>query len=129
MSIIIITDIPITNVTGDGELIKKLQAGESVNISCTSVGAPVPTIRWTFNGVNITHFDQTETNYTDYVFTEVITGPSTRASTITPGSSMSTLHILNFQSENEGIYECIGSNIGTSVTLSDSALVSVLFLS
>lgn len=98
--------------------------GDSFDISCASIGAPVPNIRWTFNG-QTTRFTQTD-SFTDYVISmrrNVMTvNNSYLEATVSPGVAESTLHIRNFQSHDEGIYKCIGSNAGSSITTSSSAI-------
>ena len=74
--------------------------GNNVNINCSSIGSPTPTVRWTFN--NSITFNQTD----------VVTHPQRRSNrVVTPGRVISTLYIVNAQyPTNDGVYICIGSN-------------------
>lgn len=122
-----------TTRTMDGntfELYNPLER-ENFDISCTSTGAPLPSFRWTLNG-QATRFIKTD-SFTDYVITfrNVTTVPSFhrqyQEAVVSPGVTESTLHIQNFQSRDEGIYECIGSNIGRSTSASSFARIYVFF--
>ena len=74
--------------------------GESINISCTSAGVPVPSITWTFNG-QLTNFSQTDTIIENQ------------------GYVVSTLHIVHARYElHDGVYQCAGSNYGADPTKS-----------
>ena len=74
--------------------------GESINISCTSAGVPVPSITWTFNG-QLTNFSQTDTIIENQ------------------GYVVSTLHIVHARYElHDGVYQCAGSNYGGDPTKS-----------
>ncbi len=74
--------------------------GNDVNINCTSIGGPTPTVRWTFDNSNT--FNQTD----------VVTSPQRGSDrNVTLGRVLSTLHIVNAQyPANDGVYTCIGSN-------------------
>ena len=99
---------------------------QSVNITCTSSGAPLPTIRWTHNGSDEIPFNHTE----EAVDFEVqLKGYIFLSATLTRlGIVRSTLHIQNIHyPDDEGEYACIGSNIGTRIraTSSDSFTLRV----
>ena len=91
--------------------------GGSVDISCTSLGVPVPTIAWTFNGMK-----------TPYRQTDSSTQPVIRRyGESTPGRVVSTLHIVNpSYPANDGVYVCTGS-IHAGVQ-SSSALITLQIL-
>ena len=96
---------------------------ESVNISCSATGVPVPTITWIVTN-QLSPFIQTDMS-TDYSVT--ITGASATLDTVViPGSVVSTLHIVNprYPTHN-GVYECIGTNTNGMSTTSSSSTISV----
>ena len=73
--------------------------GGSVNISCTSIGSPVPTISWTLNN-QITRFNKTDLSTEPSV---AVTTPSNFA--VTDGVAESTLQIVNAQyPADDGVY-------------------------
>ena len=93
-----------TSVSSGTDDVLTVIEGESVDISCTSTGAPVPTISWTFGDL-MTSFRQTDSP--------------------TPGSVVSTLHLVNTSyPAHDGVYVCTGSN----VLMSSSASITVLVL-
>ena len=98
----------------------------SVNISCTSSGIPVPAITWLSPNKSISSHQQSDlyTSYSANFDTDYNV-------TATPGSVVSTLHIVNAQySVDAGEYECIGftSHAG-DMLLNSSAMVTVRLLS
>ena len=94
--------------------------GRSVNISCTSIGEPVPTISWRFNNL-ATPYLQTDSTTNHRV---VLTKGSPE---ITPGSLESTLHIVNTTyPADEGVYTCFGSQQGLRGSASAMITVQVL---
>ena len=122
-----------TFVTSNGRGIDFVtpREGQNIRISCTSTGAPLPSIRWARNSQNITLLATTDT-FTDYVITLTNVTESQnllayQEATVSPGRTVSTLDIENFQSEDEGIYECIGSNTGKTITAYSSAMIYVFF--
>ena len=74
--------------------------GNDININCTSIGGPTPSVRWTFN------------NYSTFNHADVVIPPQRGTdSGVTLGTVISTLHIVNAQyPSNEGVYTCTGSN-------------------
>ena len=94
--------------------------GGSVNISCTSIGSPVPTISWTLNN-----------QMTRFTKTDLSTEPSVAVTTllnfaVTDGVVESTLQIVNTQyPADDGVYVCTGSNTHDGVTTSTSAMITV----
>lgn len=83
-----------------------LMEGESVNISCTSTGLPVPTISWMLNN-QTTPFNKIDTLNDIYEI-------------------MSTLHIVRAQyPAHNGIYECIGTSTHNEVSSTDSIMITV----
>ena len=97
--------------------------GDSGTISCRSVGAPVPSITWEFNN-QTTGFEQTDTMTP---FQTSITGTAgNRDIDLTPGSIVSTLHIVSARHpDHDGVYTCIGTNGGDLTVASSNALVTV----
>ena len=100
--------------------------GESVNLACTVTGAPLPTIIWNFKGMNETRFRQTDSSigvdlmHTTFRSTDFLGLPYNRT-VVVPGIAMSTLHIENMTyPEDDGVYNCIGSNTGFSITATSS---------
>ena len=78
-----------------------------MNISCSSVGVPVPTITWRHNN-HTTGFNQTDLiTPVDILYNN----QRTLITSVTSGRVTSTLHIVNIQYlEHHGVYECIGDN-------------------
>ena len=97
--------------------------GDSVDISCRSVGAPAPSITWEFNN-SITIFEQTD-SVTPFVAS--FTGSAgNRVVHLTPGNIVSTLHIVSARyPDHDGVYTCIGTNSDDLSIASSSASVSV----
>ena len=97
--------------------------GDSIDISCRSEGAPVPSITWEFNNT-ISTFEQTDT---ETMFTATLTGGAgDRGADIVPGNIVSDLHIVSARyPDNDGVYTCIGTNAGDLAVASSSALVAV----
>ena len=106
---------PNTTVSsGAGEV--NISEGESVNISCTSTGIPIPSIVWTLNNQPVP-YDQTNIS-TDYNINGF--------NKVTPGAISSTLHIVNAQyPANDGVYTCTGSYNHAGTPVRDSAVVIV----
>ena len=94
--------------------------GGSVNISCTSIGSPVPTISWTLNN-QMTRFTKTDLSTEPSV---AVTTPPNFA--VTDGRAESTLQIVDTQyPADDGVYVCTGSNTHDGVTTSTSAMITV----
>ena len=94
-----------TTVNG-GASVVTVSEGGSVNISCTSTGVPAPTITWRLNNQTVP-FSQTDMTTP----TDVKIDINFMVDTITDGSVVSTLHIVNAQyPAYDGVYECIGDN-------------------
>ena len=87
--------------------------GTNVNITCISIGVPLPTISWTFNG-HATQFDQIN-RFTDFIISD--------DGTDTQGNIVSTLQIVDVQSPTEGEYVCTGSNTDEAMTSTMVTLV------
>ena len=94
-----------------------------MNISCRSVGAPVPSITWQFNN-QTTVFEQTSIVVQ---FKASLTGdPGNRILDLTPGNIESTLHIVNASyPDHDGVYTCIGTNADDLTEATSSAFVTV----
>ena len=88
--------------------------GQSVDVTCTATGAPRPTVRWTFNGQNVTQFNQTVQLIQMRV--RIMNESNFLSASVRDGYAISTLHIVNIQPSDEGVYMCIGSNTGSAVT-------------
>ncbi len=99
---------------------------QAVNISCTSTGLPLPTIRWTFNGSDEIPFNHTDIS-TDFVPRDTM-GDFYQSPylIISHGNATSILHVKNIRyPEDQGVYKCIGSNTGTSITATSSATFTI----
>lgn len=83
--------------------------GESVDLTCISVGIPVPTVTWLFRRQQLT---------SDHIHETVEDFQMINSSTYHPGTIRSTLRIVNAQNSDEGVYECINSN-----TFSETSIV------
>ena len=92
-------------------------SNSSVNISCTSVGIPLPAVTWTIGKYNPTPFRETS------VFTEIMYYPARKS--FISGSVVSTLHITRVSN---ATYTCTGVNEypGGSGRTSDRVMVYVL---
>ncbi len=97
--------------------------GGSADISCRSVGAPVPSITWEVNN-QTTDFEQTDT---ETPFVATLTGTiGNRVVDVTPGSIESSLHIVNATyPDHDGVYTCIGTNSDDLIVASSSAFITV----
>ncbi len=97
--------------------------GGNANISCRSVGAPVPSITWQFNN-QTTVFQQTDTETS--IESTVISNGTERWFDITPGNIESSLHIVNASyPDHDGVYTCIGTNSDDLTVASRSASIIV----
>ena len=90
-----------TITSGAGVVV--LSEGDSVNISCSSAGVPIPTITWTLRD-QPTPFEQIDVQ-TDTVILFVRDNNGVLVPDVTPGSLGSTLLIVNAQySAHDGVY-------------------------
>ena len=97
---------------GQTEVASTLE-GDSVNISCSSTGGPLPSITWTLNNQS-TNFSQTD------IITEAM-------DTMIPRNVMSTLHIVNAQyPTHDGVYTCTGRNSMEVSTINSSINITVV---
>ena len=95
-----------TSVIGAQDTIIVIE-GTDVDIACISIGVPLPTISWMFNG-HATQFGQTN-RFTDFIISD--------DGTVTQGSIVSALHIVDAQyPTDEGEYVCTGSNTDEAMT-------------
>ncbi len=97
--------------------------GGSADISCGSVGAPVPSITWEFNN-QTTDFEQTDT---ETPFVAALTGTmDNRQFDVTPGNIESSLYIVSATyPDHDGVYTCIGTNSDDLTVASSSAFITV----
>ncbi len=97
--------------------------GHSADISCRSVGAPVPSITWEFNN-QTTGFEQTDT---ETPFVATLTGTiGNRGIDVTPGNIESSLHIVSATyPDHDGVYTFIGTNSDDLTIASSSAFITV----
>ena len=97
--------------------------GGSADISCRSVGAPVPSIIWEVNN-QPTDFEQTDT---ETPFVATLTGTiGNRGFDLTPGNIVSSLHIVSATyPDHDGVYTCIGTNSDDLTVASSSAFITV----
>lgn len=109
--------------TSSGANVVSVSEEGSVDISCTSVGVPVPTVSWTFNNL-AAPFDQTDSS-TD-LSVRILGGGNFE---LTQGSVVSRLHLVDAQyPADEGVYVCIGANTHAGVTTTSSAMITVQVL-
>ncbi len=100
-----------------------ISKGGSADISCTSVGAPVPSITWQLNN-QTTSFQQTDT---ETPFEASLTrNVENLMFYLIPGSIKSTLHIVNARyPDRDGVYTCIGTNSNDLTVPSSSVSITV----
>ena len=111
-----------TSVSNGADVVS-VHEGQGIDISCTSIGVPIPTISWTFNNLAAPF---TQTNSPSDLSVMVLSGGLHR---VTPGSVVSTLHIVNAQyPADEGAYVCSGYNAHAGVTTTSASVVSVQVL-
>ena len=96
----------------------------SVTISCTSFGAPVPSLTWFFDG-EIAPFTPMEIINSEAVML-VRSDPSDPSSPLVPDSLsniVSSLRIVNAQyPANDGIYTCSGTNDDQGKNVSNATI-------
>ena len=101
-----------------------IQEGGSVTISCTSTGAPVPSISWELNGQPVP-FQSVNIRTEGHVSlrrNQNAHGSNSFVPDITLGTTTSNLLIENAQyPDHNGVYACIGSNQENS----SRALISI----
>ena len=113
------------NTTSNSEPVVTVVEGNSVTVSCTSTGAPTPTMTWELDG-EITPFMQFDTSE-DTQATLVRISMTEFRPDITLGSISSDLTITNAQyPDHDGVYTCIGSNDEQLVTTSTSSITVVV---
>ena len=97
--------------------------GGNANISCTSIGIPVPIIIWKLNN-QVTSFDQTDI-IAENTSARIVRQGDDLVSVASSGRIVSTLHIENpHYPEHMGTYECIGIDPGNT-SISNTALITV----
>ena len=113
------------NTTANSEPVVTVVEGNSVNVSCTSTGAPTPTMTWELDGETspFMQFDTTED-------IQAVLGRNAMnelVPVITLGSIISNLPIVNAQyPDHDGVYTCTGSNDEQMVTTSTSSITVVV---
>ena len=112
------------NTTVTSNYTVTLSEGDSVNISCSSAGVPIPTITWTLRD-QPTPFEQFDVQ-TDIVILLVRNVNDDLVPDVTPGSLESTLQIVNAQyPAHDGVYQCTGSNSHAGQNFSQSVTITV----
>ena len=108
INIVINNTVDASTTANNGSLVRVVE-GESVTISCTSTGAPVPTITWTFNTQPVQIIPTKVVTESQAML--VRTNPNDFISDIVVGNIMSSISIVNAQyPEDDGEYTCIGTN-------------------
>ena len=101
------------NTTSNSGANVTVMEGNSVVISCTSFGAPVPTLTWFFDGM-IAPFTSVEITSSESDFMLVRSDPNDQNSPLVPdrlSNIVSSLEIVNAQfPTNDGVYTCSGTN-------------------
>ena len=103
--------------------------GNSITISCTSIGAPIPSITWEFNGQSMS-FNTTNTVTPSWI--ELVRrNPDSSDDGLIPiaiSNIISNLSLVNVQyPEHDGVYTCIGSNdVQMMNSTSDDIIVQVV---
>ena len=113
------------STTANSEPVVTVVEGNSVTLSCTSTGAPTPTMTWELNGETtpFMQFDRTEATQARVVCDAM----DNFVPDITVGSIVSDLTITNAQyPDHDGVYTCIGSNDEQMVTTSTSSITVVV---
>ena len=123
--IYIVFNVVDANTTANSEPVVTVVEGNSIIISCTSTGAPTPTMTWELNG-ETTSFVQIDTSEdTQAVLSRNAMGDL--VPDITLGSIISNLPISNAQyPDHDGVYTCIGSNDEQMVTTSTSPITVIV---
>ena len=122
MSMVNVVD---ANTTSNSEPVVMVVQGNSVTISCTSTGAPTPTMTWELNG-ETTPFMQFDTSEDTQVIV-VRNAMNELVPDTTVGSITSDLTVTNAQyPDHDGVYTCTGSNDEQMVTTSTSSITVVV---
>ena len=114
------------STTINSEPVVMVVEGNSVTISCTSTGAPTPTMTWELNGeiTPFMQFDITEATQASVIRNAM----GNFVPDITPGNIISNLPISNAQyPDHDGVYTCIGSNDERMVNINTSSITVVVF--
>ncbi len=91
--------------------------GDDVIFTCTSVGNPAPTFTWRLDGVTLP-----SNRHTDSSTAPTIHYPFSR----TNGTTTSVLTINGaVYPDDDGVYECIGTNSHAGIASSSSASITV----
>ena len=109
-------------IISQGSTIATVLEGESVDISCTSSGNPIPTISWELDGSpapfpqsdSVTRYPPTVPNFGEFRFTT--------------GSVTSELKITGVNTSHEGEYTCTARNSHRGVESSTSSTITVRVL-
>ena len=101
--------------------------GTSVTISCTSTGAPTPSIIWLLNG-QPAPFITSDSITKEHVTIVRNFNTLTFVPSIRLGSIISTLQVVNARyPDHDGVYTCVGTNDNQMVNTS-SAYITVQVL-
>ena len=123
--IIIIVD---ASTTSNSEPVVMVVEGNTTIISCTSTGAPTPTMTWKLNGETTPFMQFDTTEATQAVLYIGRNAMYDIVPDITVGSITSDLTITNAQyPDHDGVYTCIGSNDEQMVNISTSLITLVVF--
>ena len=93
-----------------------MEKGNSINISCTSVGIPTPTIVWLMNDHQV-QFNSSE------VIIEPQISTNGFLQDIVLGRITSSIEIINAQfPRDEGMYTCVGTNDEEMINFSNYSI-------
>ena len=121
---IILPIIVDASTTANNESVAILE-GLSVILSCTSVGAPVPTVTWELNNqpVQITPVVSVMQSQATLVRSDPGNSNSPFVPNIITGNIISSIEIINVSfPADDGVYTCIGSNDNQMLNISEATI-------